>query len=36
MTKKVALKLAGEIKADIEELVDKNKRTGAGGISFNE
>jgi len=31
MTKKVALKLAGELGADIEELVDKNKRAGAVG-----
>ncbi len=30
-TKRVALKLAGELKADIEELVDKNKRAGAIG-----
>lgn len=31
MTKKVALKLAGELGADIEELIDKNKRAGAVG-----
>jgi len=31
MTKKIALKLAEELGADIEELVDKNKRAGALG-----
>jgi len=31
MTKKVALKLAGELGADTEELIDKNKRSGAIG-----
>jgi flavodoxin len=31
MTKKVALKLATELKADIEEVIDTNKRAGALG-----
>ncbi len=31
MTKKVALKLAEELGADIEELIDRNKRAGAVG-----